>query len=95
MYQIQEKTEFRFLLEKSTNTTTKMLDKILGYLSDAEVTEALITITMEIPNNMDGVMTLILDNTSPFEVKLVVANRDQVTVMSNYVTLGTTRRPIP
>ena len=46
---IQEKIEFRFLLAHSAKITNTTLAEKLGYLSHAQVAEALIAGTMDIP----------------------------------------------
>ena len=61
---IQEETEYRFLLAHSAKITNTTLAEKLGYLSDAKVVEELITGRMDVPDDVDDVTALILDEIS-------------------------------
>ena len=73
---VHKKTWFR------TNITDTTLAKILRYLSDAQVVEALITGKMDIPNNVNDTTALILDESTRLGTK--VNNGDKVTVSPKY-----------
>jgi hypothetical protein len=61
---VQEETEFRFILAHSAKIPNTALAEKLGYLSDAQVAEALITGKMDIPKDVDSMTALILDKIS-------------------------------
>ena len=77
---IQQETEYRSLLAHSAKTTNTTLAEKLGYLSDAQVAEALIAGKMDIPENVDDVTALIIDEISQLGMKLVAGNGEEITV---------------
>ena len=77
---IQEETEFRFLLAHSAKITGTTLAEKLGYLSDAQIAEALIKGDMPIPDDVDDVTALILTEISKVGLELIAGTGKQVTV---------------
>ena len=81
---IKEETDYRFILARSAKITNTLLAKNIGYLSGAQVAEALIAGEMEIPNNVDNVTTLILDKISWLGMKLIGGNCDKIMVLPEH-----------
>jgi hypothetical protein len=77
---IQGETGFRFLLAHSAKITNTLLAEKVGYLSNTHMIEALTAGTMDIHDNVDNVTTLILDEMSHPEMKLVVGNKEEIIV---------------
>ena len=77
---IQEETEFRFLLAHSAKITGTTLAEKLGYLSDAQIAEALIKEDMPIPDDVDDVTALILTEISKVGLELIAGTGERVTV---------------
>ena len=77
---IQEETEYRFLLAHSANITGTTLAEKLGYLSDAQVAEALIKGDMPIPDDVDDVTALILTEISKVGLELIAGTGERITV---------------
>jgi len=77
---IQEETEFRFHLAHSAKITNTTLAEKLGYLSDAHGADALITGQMDVPDDVDDVTALIVDEISQLGMNLMAGNGKEITV---------------
>ena len=60
--EIQDVNEKIFLLAHSTNVTTSSLAETLGYLSDTEISNELLSGGMNVPEDLDDMTTLVLDD---------------------------------
>ena len=77
---IQEETEYRFLLAHSARITGTTLAEKLGYLSDAQVAEALFTGEMGIPDDVDDATALVLTEISRLGMELLAGNGEKIVV---------------
>ena len=77
---IQEEMEYRFLLVHSAKITGTTLAEKLGYLSDVQVTEALFTGEMEIPDNANNVTALVLTEISRLGIEFLAGNGEKIVV---------------
>ena len=77
---IEEETEFRFLLAHIAKITGTTLAEKLGYLSDAQIAEALIKGDIPIPDDVDDVTALILTKISKVGLELIAGTDERVTV---------------